>query len=111
MVQGTWVAVLVVIVAPLVAAIGVIGSEWLSAPSLAEHRRFDFRFLVALLRLLDEIGHAPFEGLQVRDILHVDDLYDLLTVQLQDIGRHRGMIYNVGGGAASSGSFGRASLR
>ena len=39
MVQGTWVAVLVVIVAPLVAAIGVIGSEWLSAPSLAEHRR------------------------------------------------------------------------
>jgi CDP-paratose 2-epimerase len=37
-------------------------------------------------------------GLQVRDVLHVDDLYDLLVRQLEDLGRHSGAVYNVGGG-------------
>ena len=41
-------------------------------------------------------------GTQVRDLLHVDDLYDLLRLQLADLERHSGQIYNVGGGAAVS---------
>ncbi|MBL8747998.1 MAG: NAD-dependent epimerase/dehydratase family protein [Planctomycetes bacterium] len=37
-------------------------------------------------------------GHQVRDILHVADLYDLLRVQVRDFDAHRGRVYNVGGG-------------
>ncbi|BBK30829.1 CDP-paratose 2-epimerase [Stella humosa] len=38
------------------------------------------------------------EGLQVRDILHVADLYALLDRQLGQLDRHAGCTYNVGGG-------------
>lgn len=38
------------------------------------------------------------QGLQVRDILHVADLYDLLRRQLAEIDCHSGATYNVGGG-------------
>lgn len=41
-------------------------------------------------------------GLQVRDVLHVEDLHDLLARQLSDPGRHNRRIYNVGGGAANA---------
>lgn len=37
-------------------------------------------------------------GKQARDVLHIDDLYDLLRLQLNDIKRHSGQVYNVGGG-------------
>jgi CDP-paratose 2-epimerase len=42
------------------------------------------------------------KGHQVRDLLHVDDLYDLLRRQLADWPQHDGQIYNVGGGSANS---------
>lgn len=42
------------------------------------------------------------EGLQVRDILHVADLYDLISRQLAEIKRHSGATYNVGGGPKTS---------
>jgi CDP-paratose 2-epimerase len=42
------------------------------------------------------------EGLQIRDVLHVADLYDLLRVQMADITRHSGSVHNVGGGHAQS---------
>jgi CDP-paratose 2-epimerase len=43
------------------------------------------------------------EGLQVRDVLHVDDLYDLLAQQLADLYRHsKQTVYNVGGGMENS---------
>lgn len=43
------------------------------------------------------------EGLQVRDVLHVDDLYDLLVRQLADLDRHSAAaFYNVGGGEDNS---------
>jgi CDP-paratose 2-epimerase len=43
------------------------------------------------------------EGLQVRDVLHVDDLYDLLSKQLAELDRHsRQTFYNVGGGMENS---------
>jgi CDP-paratose 2-epimerase len=38
------------------------------------------------------------EGLQVRDLLHVDDLYDLLQLQLRALDHHSGATYNAGGG-------------
>src|SRR5215472_9807123 len=41
-------------------------------------------------------------GLQVRDVLHVEDLYDLIHKQVAQITNHSGKIYNVGGGAAGS---------
>ena len=37
-------------------------------------------------------------GKQVRDLLHVDDLFDLLVVQLQTPSVWDGRIYNIGGG-------------
>jgi CDP-paratose 2-epimerase len=37
-------------------------------------------------------------GKQVRDILHVHDLFDLLLLQLEAPGRWDGRVYNVGGG-------------
>jgi nucleoside-diphosphate-sugar epimerase len=42
------------------------------------------------------------EGLQVRDILHVEDLYDLLALQLRGLDRHSGATYNVAGGTERS---------
>ncbi len=42
------------------------------------------------------------EGLQVRDVLHVGDLYALLRRQLEQIAGHSGAAYNVGGGAGLS---------
>ncbi len=42
------------------------------------------------------------KGLQVRDVLHPEDLHDLLKVQLADLSRHSGKVYNVGGGAANA---------
>jgi CDP-paratose 2-epimerase len=41
-------------------------------------------------------------GLQVRDILHVEDLYDLIVRQLSNMESHKGLIYNVGGGLSVS---------
>jgi CDP-paratose 2-epimerase len=42
------------------------------------------------------------EGLQVRDVLHVDDLVDLVAAQASAIGDHTGQVQNVGGGADNS---------
>lgn len=41
-------------------------------------------------------------GKQVRDILHVGDLFTLLRLQLEDMALHAGQVYNVGGGAEMS---------
>jgi CDP-paratose 2-epimerase len=41
-------------------------------------------------------------GLQVRDVLHVADLYSLIREQIAKIEIHTGKIYNVGGGADCS---------
>lgn len=37
-------------------------------------------------------------GKQVRDLLHVDDLIDLVLEQMSDVSRWNGRVYNVGGG-------------
>jgi CDP-paratose 2-epimerase len=41
-------------------------------------------------------------GLQVRDVLHVDDLYDLIVRQLNGLDECSGFSFNVGGGMARS---------
>jgi CDP-paratose 2-epimerase len=41
-------------------------------------------------------------GLQVRDVLHVDDLHDLVALQIDDLDRHAGALYAVGGGPERS---------
>ena len=52
-------------------------------------------------RPLAYIGYGG-TGLQVRDVLHVDDLVDLLELQLLDRDAWDGATVNVGGGAANS---------
>ena len=46
---------------------------------------------------LKYIGYGG-QGKQVRDLLHVDDLFDLLLLQLAQASDWKGDIYNVGGG-------------
>ncbi len=41
-------------------------------------------------------------GKQVRDILHIDDLCDLLSDQLLRFGHYQGRLFNVGGGLSGS---------
>jgi CDP-paratose 2-epimerase len=41
-------------------------------------------------------------GKQVRDILHVDDLFTLILNQYRNIEQHNGCVYNVGGGNSIS---------
>jgi CDP-paratose 2-epimerase len=50
---------------------------------------------------LSYIGHGG-TGKQVRDLLHVDDLIDLIDQQLMDPDRWSGVTVNVGGGAGCS---------
>jgi CDP-paratose 2-epimerase len=47
-----------------------------------------------------ELGYFGFggEGKQVRDMLHVNDLYDLLSIQLNNPDKYTGRPWNVGGG-------------
>ncbi|MBF0191505.1 MAG: NAD-dependent epimerase/dehydratase family protein [Magnetococcales bacterium] len=46
------------------------------------------------------LGYMGFGGTgkQVRDLLHVDDLYDLLRIQMGDLDTYSGAVHNVGGG-------------
>jgi CDP-paratose 2-epimerase len=41
-------------------------------------------------------------GKQVRDFLHIDDFVELVLMQIQDIDRFNGKLFNVGGGARGS---------
>ncbi len=49
------------------------------------------------------IGYGG-QGKQVRDVLHVDDLFDLIVLQMQQPEHWDGRVYNVGGGCESSAS-------
>src|SRR5262245_57295425 len=42
------------------------------------------------------------DGLQVRDVLHPDDLYNLIVRQLDGLNEYSGGLFNVGGGMANS---------
>jgi len=49
-------------------------------------------------------GHLTIygDGKQVRDVLYVDDLVDLMLMAVQNINRTAGQVYNVGGGPANT---------
>lgn len=42
------------------------------------------------------------EGKQVRDVIDIDDLFSLLKIQLSEIEKYKGEIFNVGGGTKNS---------
>jgi CDP-paratose 2-epimerase len=44
------------------------------------------------------------EGLQVRDVLHIDDLCELVRLQIADLRRYSGALHVVGGGRRNSAS-------
>lgn len=52
------------------------------------------------------LGYTGFggRGAQVRDVLHIQDLCDLVTWQLEHMDRVHGETFNAGGGAANSSS-------
>jgi CDP-paratose 2-epimerase len=50
---------------------------------------------------LSYIGYGG-AGKQVRDFIHIDDLFELIDMQISDIGTHSGEVYNVGGGKENS---------
>ena len=52
---------------------------------------------------LKYIGYGG-EGKQVRDLLHVDDVVSLIDLQIHQIEKFEGKIYNVGGGIENSAS-------
>ena len=52
---------------------------------------------------LKYIGYGG-EGKQVRDLLHVDDVVNLIDLQIHQIEKFEGKIYNVGGGIENSAS-------
>jgi CDP-paratose 2-epimerase len=52
---------------------------------------------------LSYIGYGGL-GKQVRDILHINDLIELIDFQIHNIERFKGKIYNAGGGNKSSAS-------
>ena len=52
-------------------------------------------------RPLSYIGFGG-SGKQVRDVIDIDDLFDLLMLQIEDIKRYSGNTYNVGGGLTNS---------
>ena len=59
---------------------------------------------------LSYIGHGG-TGKQVRDVLHVDDLCDLLLKQISQVTSYRGEVFHAGGGAECSVSLCELSAR
>jgi CDP-paratose 2-epimerase len=52
---------------------------------------------------LDYIGYGG-HGKQVRDILHIDDFFELVDLQIHNIEQFNGKIFNAGGGLQTSAS-------
>jgi len=46
---------------------------------------------------LSYIGYGG-EGKQVRDFIHIDDLFDILDIQINSMEKFNGQIFNIGGG-------------
>jgi CDP-paratose 2-epimerase len=52
-------------------------------------------------RDLSYIGYGG-KGKQVRDIVHIDDIFDLINIQMNDLESFNGKVFNVGGGLKNS---------
>jgi CDP-paratose 2-epimerase len=75
---------------------GVLGGPW----QMGKVDQGVITFWVARHLLDRPLRYTGFggRGKQVRDLLHVDDLFDLLARQLKTAGTWNGRVYNVGGG-------------
>ena len=53
-----------------------------------------------------ELSYIGFggEGKQVRDFLHIDDLFDIIDIQINNFNKFNGEVYNIGGGLNNSAS-------
>ncbi|MCP6719181.1 MAG: NAD-dependent epimerase/dehydratase family protein [Patescibacteria group bacterium] len=51
-----------------------------------------------------ELSYIGYGGLgkQVRDFVHIDDLFDVIDIQIHDIEKYNGEILNIGGGLKNS---------
>jgi CDP-paratose 2-epimerase len=79
---------------------GVIAGPWQFGK--ADQGVFTYWMLAHVLdRPLRYIGYGG-SGKQVRDLLHIDDLVDLVDEQIVDLDRWDGMTVNVGGGRSGS---------
>jgi CDP-paratose 2-epimerase len=79
---------------------GVIAGPW----QLGKVDQGVFTFWLAnhyFKKPLDYIGYGG-KGKQVRDLLHIDDLINLIMIQIKAIHKYRGEIFNVGGSSFSS---------
>lgn len=50
---------------------------------------------------LSYIGYGG-QGKQVRDLVHIDDLFDALDIQMKDFNKFNAGVYNIGGGLGNS---------
>ena len=79
---------------------GVVSGPWQMGQ--AEQGVFAHWLMAHLFqRPLSYIGYGG-EGHQVRDVLHVSDLAELVDIQLASGGEPAGEVFNAGGGAANS---------
>jgi CDP-paratose 2-epimerase len=79
---------------------GVISGPW-------QMGRVDQGFFVlwaARHHYRGKLDYRGFDGhgLQVRDVLHVDDLCDFICLQINDLRKHQGRVYSIGGGQERS---------
>ena len=75
---------------------GVIAGPWQFGK--VDQGVFSFWVMAHVFRRpLTYIGYGG-SGKQVRDLLHIEDLCHLIDLQLNDMGKGSGKIYNIGGG-------------
>jgi CDP-paratose 2-epimerase len=74
---------------------GVIAGPW----QLGKVDQGVFTYWLAAHYFGRDLKYIGFggKGKQVRDLLHIDDLADLVKLQIDAIGDHRGTIFNAGG--------------
>lgn len=79
---------------------GVISGPW----QMGKVDQGVFALWVARHYFGGKLGYIGYGGAgkQVRDLLHVDDLLDLVELQARDMDRFAGETFNVGGGAGNS---------
>ena len=80
--------------------LGVIAGPW----QLGKADQGVFTFWMAshyYKRNMNYIGFGG-KGKQVRDVLHIDDLSDLITLQINNIDKYRGQVFNAGGSLRSN---------
>jgi CDP-paratose 2-epimerase len=79
---------------------GVVSGPW----QLGKADQGVFAFWLAYHYFKKDLSYIGYggKGKQVRDLLHIDDLIDLILAQIESVGSHYGTVFNAGGGRASN---------